>query len=108
MTKYMRSYISCMHYIAIAIPCIFVYTHMHTLNTLYDFNVYDETIYRISIYLSSRLDTPVNIQAKQLRSYNLLYIATHDFLALIPYTNLNMATINIISIIIYAIIRTYI
>ena len=30
----------------------------------------------------------IAFRAKQLRSYNLLFIASHDFLALIPYTNL--------------------
>ena len=65
---------------------------MHTLNTLCDFIVHNETIIPyiyISVIQAGCLCE--SCMAKQLRSYNLLYIATHDFLALIPYTNLYKA-----------------
>ena len=68
---------------------------MHTLNTPYDFSVYNETIipyiYISIIQAGCSCESCMAFRAKQLHSYNLLYIATHDFLALIPYTNLYKA-----------------
>ena len=93
MTKYMRSYISCMHYSYTMHVCI------HTCTRLIHFMILMcvmKQLYCISIYLSSlqagcSCESCMAFRAKQLRSYNLLYIASHDFLALIPYTNLYKA-----------------
>ena len=92
MTKYMRSY--CIYH-ACTMYSYTMHVCIHTCTRLIHFMILMcimKQLYYISIIKARcSCESCMAFRAKQLCGYNLLYIATHDFLALIPYTNLYKA-----------------